>query len=126
MSSIDHAALALQHFVFAGQLALVFSLVSIAYLFAVWRLAGQRGNRGSMLILHTLFLAWQSNVAYLAVVTLHAGRTVLDQSAHGVMAGAWAAAPWLVPGAAVLYSAMLLLCVAFSVSCARSKGGYGT
>lgn len=109
--SADHAALALEHFHFAGDLAFVFAAVCTAYLFAAWQIAGRLSSAMS-LVLHTLYLGWQSNVAYLAVVALSAGQGSL-QRAPGLAAMGWEAAPWMVPGAAVLYSAMLVLAPVF-------------
>jgi len=120
MSAFEYADLALQHFQFAGVLALNFALVTVVYLAALWRLTGRIG-RVPALVLHTLFFGWQSNVAYLAVATLRAGRQCLEQ-AGPELTTAWSAAPWLVPGAAVLYTSVLLLCVGFAVGCAGRPG----
>ena len=115
MTSYEYAAIALQQLRFAGLLALAFALVSVAYLWAWWQVAGRiPALRGW--ILNTLFFAWQSNVAYLAVVSLHAARLTLTAAGDATLLAGWAAAPWLVPGAAVLYAAMLLLCLAFAVA----------
>ena len=43
--------------------------MTLAYLGAAWHIAG-RMSPSMAFVLHTLFLGWQSNVAYLAVVTL--------------------------------------------------------
>jgi hypothetical protein len=117
--TLNYAALALEHFRFAATLALVFAAVTVAYLFAAWQLAGRLAAVPAF-VLHSMFLGWQSNVAYLAVVALHAGQGCLERAPS--MAGVgWGAAPWLVPGAAVLYAAMLLLPLLFYVLRARER-----
>ena len=118
MTAFEYTDLALRHFQFAGLLAFVFAVVTALYLAALWSQAGRLKGLPGFLV-HTLFYGWQSNVAYLAVVTLHAGRRSLDLALPEEPAASWAWAPWLVPGAAVLYAAVLLLCIAFAASCAR-------
>ena len=121
MTAFEYADLALQHFQFAGLLALNFALVTALYLTAVWQLSGRlRGVSG--FLVHTLFFGWQSNVAYLAVVTLHAGRQCLLLTGSAMPPSAWAAAPWLVPGSAVLYGSVLALCIAFALAGSRRAG----
>jgi hypothetical protein len=118
-STVNYAALALEHFRFAGTLALAFAAVTVAYLCAAWQLAGRLGAALGF-VLHTLFLGWQSNVAYLAVVALNAGQGCLERAPSMAEIG-WSAAPWLVPGAAILYAAMLLLPVLFYALLARER-----
>jgi hypothetical protein len=118
VTAFEYTDLALRHFQFAGLLAIAFSFVTAIYLAALWSQAGRMKGLPGLLV-HTLFYGWQSNVAYLAVVTLQAGRRSLDMALPGEPAASWAWAPWLVPAAAVLYCAVLLLCIAFAVSCVR-------
>jgi hypothetical protein len=122
VSEGDYAVLALQHLHFAGQLATLFAMVSIAYLVAAWQLAGRLGA-GINFLLQTLFVGWQSNVAYLAVVSLLAARTALERAGDAITGLGWALAPLMVPGAAVLYATMLLLCLLFFILRARQRSG---
>lgn len=119
MSAYEYMNVALDHFQFAGLLALGFALITAIYLVAMWQVAGRLGSARNF-VLQTLFLGWQSNVAFLAVVTLRSGRASIA-AAGGDAALGWQAAPWLVPGAATLYSSVLVLCVVFAVQCGRAN-----
>jgi hypothetical protein len=109
--SPELASLAVEHLHFAGLLAALFAGVTVAYLAAF---SAARPSRGvaSAWLLHTLFLLWQSNVAFMAVVALHnASRLAL--AAGDVMTG-WQLAPYRVPAAAILYTAILVLSVLYA------------
>lgn len=105
------ASLAMEHLHFAGLLAALFAGVTVIYLAAF---SAQRRPRStaSAWLLHTLFLLWQSNVAFMAVVALHnASRLVL---ASGEPMAGWQLAPYRVPAAAILYAAVLVLSVLYA------------
>lgn len=112
------AELALGHFQLAALLTLPFVAVCLAYLAVFWR-PGSAGMSINAFLLHTLFLLWQSNVAFFAVVALASGVRLLEP-ARPWLAG-WRWAPLVVPGAALLYPAILLLCVAL-VWCRQRAG----
>lgn len=118
MTAADYAQLALSQLRFAGLLALLFAVVTLAYLGAALQVAGKL-DRASAFLLHTLFLGWQSNVAYLAVVTLLGARRAMQQVPGMLEDIGWGLAPALVPGAAVLYGSMLLLSLLFYRAQAR-------
>jgi hypothetical protein len=105
------AMLAIEHFIYAGILAGVFAFVSVVYLLGMWRVAGRLG-RWKGLIVHTLYLLWQSNIAFVAVVCLIVG--VHNIGLAGESMSGWKFAPLMVPGAIVLYTAILILSVAFA------------
>ena len=119
MTDYEHMAAGVQHLQFAGLLAGLFAVVTLAYLAAVGRGLGSLPT-AARAMLHTLFYLWQSNVAYLAVVTLRAGRISIAGAEPAAPALGWHAAPWMVPGAAVLYASVLLLCIAFAVARGRA------
>jgi hypothetical protein len=103
------AGLALEHLHFAGLLAALFAGVTVAYLVAF---SAPRWTRSTAWLLHTLFLLWQSNVAFMAVVALHnASRLAL---ASGETMAGWQLAPYRVPAAAILYAAVLALSVLYA------------
>ena len=122
MTPNEYAQLALAQFRFAAQLALLFTAVNVVYLFAAWQLAG-RLRTGMVFTLHTLFLGWQSNVAYLACVTLLAARRAVEASDPLLPDLGWRFAPFLVPGAITLYSGMLIFCLVFYLQCAARSPG---
>lgn len=103
------AGAALQGFLFAGLLSAIFAGVCVAYLFALWPIAGRLSMAMGALI-QTLFLLWQTNVAFVAVVALNAAKT--NQEMAGANLAAWGKAPFIVPSAAILYSCTLVLCMA--------------
>jgi hypothetical protein len=105
------AMLAIQHFIYAGILAATFAVVTAIYLLAMWRVAGRLGLWKG-LIVNTLYLLWQSNIAFVAVVSLTVGAHNLRSS--GPSMDAWNYAPLMVPGAVILYSAILILSVLFA------------
>lgn len=107
----DLAILAMEHVRFAGLLAGVFAGVTVAYLVAF---SGARHalSRGRAWILHTLYVLWQSNVAFMAVVALFNGSQLM--TASGALMAGWQAAPYRVPAAALLYASVLALSVAYA------------
>ncbi|GAB5415181.1 MAG: hypothetical protein Cons2KO_27840 [Congregibacter sp.] len=102
-------AAALDGFIFSALLSAMFAAVCIAYLVAMWPVTGRLTKRVGWMI-HTLFLLWQSNVAFVAVVALNAAKT--NQEMAGDMLLAWGKAPFIVPSAAILYTCTAILCVA--------------
>ena len=100
--------LAMAHLQFAGLLAGVFLLALIAYMTALrsWR---PDLSRRTAFLLHTLYLLWQSNVAFVAVVALGNGARLAEQA--GAVMDGWRLAPYLVPSAACLYAGVLMLSV---------------
>jgi hypothetical protein len=105
----EYASLAVQHFTYAGMLSGLFALVAAVYLVAMWGVAGKLEKTTAFLI-HTLFLLWQSNVAFVAVVCLAVG--VHNQSLAGQAMELWNVAPLMVPASAILYALILALCLA--------------
>lgn len=103
------AELALAHFQLAVLLTLPFVIACLAYLAAFWDPLRVR-SPVSAFLLHTLFLLWQSNIAFFAVVALASGARLLQPAAPYLDGWGWA--PLMVPSAAFLYPAILLLCVA--------------
>jgi hypothetical protein len=108
VTSYENAALAIQHFSYAAILASLFAAVTVAYLVAMWRLAVEPGS-GRNWLLHTLYGLWQSNIAFVAVVSLSIA--VEQAEAAGAAMQGWSRAPLLVPSAAVLYTSVLVLSV---------------
>jgi hypothetical protein len=102
------AELALAHFRLAALLTLPFVAACLAYLAAFWEPLRMR-SPVSAFLLHTLFLLWQSNVAFFAVVALASGARLLEPAAPYLDGWRWA--PFMVPSAAFLYPAILLLCI---------------
>ena len=105
------AGLAMEHLHFAGVLAALFAGVTVVYLVAFSTPRPSR-SPASAWLLHTLFLLWQSNVAFLAVVAMH-NAARLGLAAGETMAG-WQLAPYRVPAAAILYAAVLVLSVLYA------------
>ncbi len=106
IGSYGHASLAVQHFLYAGLLSLLFAVVTAIYLLAMWRVAGTL-DRITALLAHTLFLLWQSNVAFVAVVCLAVAVHNLDLAGEPMRY--WHAAPLMVPASAALYASVLAL-----------------
>ena len=104
-----HAALAISHLSFAAGLAALFAIVVMGYLLCMWRVAGQL-TRGMNLLIHTLYLLWQSNIAFVAVVALSVAQD--HRSAAGVYMEGWSRAPAMLPSAVLLYVLILGLSVA--------------
>jgi len=102
------AELAVAQFQLAALLTLPFVAVCLAYLAMFWDPLRVRSPVCAFL-LHTLFLLWQSNVAFFAVVALASGARLLDHAAPYLDGWRWA--PLMVPSAALLYPVILLLCV---------------
>ena len=106
-SSYEYALIAIEHFWSAGYFAALFSLMTVVYLLAVWKLPSI--GRRTQFLLHTIYLLWQSNVAFVAVVSLKVAQH------NRVLAGSslqpWEFAPLLVPAAALLYVAIMGLSV---------------
>ena len=111
------AMLAMEHLHFAALLASLFAAVTVAYLLAFAIMNPDR-RRGSF-VLHTLFLLWQSNVAFVAVVTLFNASALIEQG--GAAMSGWRLAPFMAPSAVLLYTAVLIL----SVYHATRPGGAG-
>ena len=107
--SYAFASIAVQHFIYAGILSSLFALVTIVYLSLLWGVAGTLSKSMAFMI-HTLYLLWQSNVAFVAVVCLAVGRHNQEQSGEALQL--WNAAPMMVPSAALLYMTMLVLSMA--------------
>ena len=103
------AELALAHFQLAVLLTLPFVLACLAYL-AAFRDPLRTRPPVSAFLLHTLFLLWQSNVSFFAVVALASGARLLEPAAPYLDGWRWA--PLMVPSAMLLYPAILLLCIA--------------
>ncbi|GEM_PF-1413096 len=99
------------HLIFAALLSLTFALVTVVYLWVADR-AAARLTRTQMLLLHTLYLGWQTNVAFLSVIALHTVHSILQQQPLLLNAG-WRMAPWMPASAAILYAAMLIFSLAF-------------
>jgi hypothetical protein len=118
--NIDLALLAMEHLRFAGLLAGVFAGVTVAYLVA-FSAATLALSRGRAWILHTLYLLWQSNVAFMAVVALSNGSRLMTES--GALMAGWQSAPYRVPAAAMLYASILILSVAYAGLRGDSFGG---
>lgn len=112
------AALALAHFQIAALLTLPFVAVCLAYLAVFWR-SGSVSSPVSAFLLHTLFLLWQGNLAFFAVVALASGARLLKPGAPYL--DGWRLAPLMVPSASLLYAAILLLCV--GVAWQRQRAG---
>ena len=109
LTESEHAMLAMAHFSFSLQLAALFAAVTVAYLLsmacAVPKLSGRLN-----IIVHTLYLLWQSNIAFVAVVSLSVA--LENQRAAGAAMAGWARAPAILPSAAILYAVCLVLSVA--------------
>lgn len=99
------------HLVFAALLSLTFALVTMAYLWVADR-AAPRLTRTQMVLLHTLYLGWQTNVAFMSVIALHTVHRMLQQQPLLLDAG-WRMAPWMPVSAAVLYASILIFSLAF-------------
>lgn len=109
--SPELASLAMQHLHFAGLLAALFAGVTVVYLVA-FSTPRPSSSMASAWLLHTLFLLWQSNVAFMAVVAMHNASRLALVSGEA-MAG-WQLAPYRVPAAAILYAAVLVLSVLYA------------
>jgi len=116
-TSYQSASLAIQHFSYAGLLACLFAAVTVVYLVAMWQLAGSLRS-GMRFLLHTLYLLWQSNIAFVAVVGLSVA--VEHAAAAGPLMQGWSRAPYIVPAAALLYTTIMILSLAVTVLRARS------
>lgn len=99
------------HLVFAALLSLTFALVTVVYLCVAER-AAHRFTLAQILLLHTLYLGWQTNVAFLSVTALRTVHGIVRQQPMLLDAG-WVMAPWMPVSAAILYAAMLLISMAF-------------
>lgn len=122
MSSYELASLAMQHFIYAGLLSCLFAVLSAVYLWAMWSLAGTLNNRIAWLI-HSVFFLWQSNIAFVAVISLSVG--VHNRQLAGESMRLWNAAPFIVPSSAILYTSVLLLCMAIVWLRGRSRAVSG-
>jgi hypothetical protein len=109
LTNYEYAALAIQHLRYAATLAGLFAAVTAVYLLAMWRLAGTLST-GMNWLLHTLYGLWQSNIAFVAVVSLSVA--VEQMSAAETAMQGWSRTPLLVPSAALLYTAVVALSVA--------------
>lgn len=99
------------HLVFAALLSLTFALVTMTYLWVADR-AAARLTRMQMVVLNTLYLGWQTNIAFMAVIALHTAHDILQQQPLLLDAG-WRMAPWMPESAAILYTLMLLFSLVF-------------
>lgn len=107
----EHAMLAMAHFSLSVQLAALFAAVMLAYLLSMARAGSKLPGRLNVIV-HTLYLLWQSNIAFVAVVSLS---VALDnQQAAGAPMAGWARAPAILPAAAILYAVCLALSVAIT------------
>lgn len=111
ISLANHSELLSGHLVFAALLSLTFALVTMAYLYTAER-AAKRSTRARMVLLNTLYLVWQTNVAYMAVMALRTAHGIVQQEPLLLDAG-WRMAPWMPVSAAILYLSVLGMSVAF-------------
>ena len=99
------------HLLFAGLLSLTFALVTVAYVVAAVAWA-RRLTRAQVFLLHTLYLGWQTNIAFMAVIVLSVAHGIVQQHPMLLQAG-WRMAPWVPLSAAILYVAILCASLAF-------------
>ena len=115
-----HATLAMAHFSFSAQLAALFAAVLLAYLLSMAYAGSKLSGRLDFMV-HTLYLLWQSNIAFVAVVSLS---VALDnQRAAGAAMAGWGRAPAILPAAAILYASCLALSVAIARYRRRARPG---
>jgi hypothetical protein len=116
MSAAEALSLAMDHLIFAGLMAIIFTAVAVAYFIGMSR-GGAGMNRQQFYLSNTAYVYWQSSIAFMAVMASHAAEQCLEHAGDAALALGWGFPIGLAVPTALLYGAVILLSLLWCRSC---------